>query len=212
MKPEQIEEILKNEPDKIHSYLNLLMEKCKEIDRQSNFISILMLILFSINYLSKNAIAESLQIGPLSIKDIQSINIFIPLVFSFLIFRYTIIHNHRAEVQDILSSLSKEYFKIGSSNVDDFIRTIVPVSNSSELAKYDTKGVLGCLGVLLIIPIAFIPLISLVIEYYWIKEYVLIFSKLNFIHKTSIVCSIWISVVALYHILHTIYISFKKIS
>ncbi|MDI6031477.1 hypothetical protein QLS91_00180 [Flavobacterium sp. LB2P84] len=219
MKNEEIRDIIaKNDDDKMSFYLSTLLSKCKDIEKENNFIALLMIILILLFYSTNFAQLESLQIGPLSVKDVNSVKVFIPLVFSFLIFRYILINNHKGEIERIIKNFTKEFFnyedmKIDiNTQIDDFTRTILPISNYAEISHLTTKGIskFGCFGSILILPLTLIVLIPFFLEYIWIKDYLNDFPKFNFFQKASIILSIWINIVSIYYIIHRAIISYKE--
>jgi hypothetical protein len=216
----EIKEIfLRNSDEKLSEYLAILLAKCQAISRESNLIAIFMLLLILLYYMAGFSQLESLQIGPIGIKDINSIKIFIPLVFAFLILRFTLLSTNKAELQRIIKKFSSEYFSFKDPlsedilHMDDFTRSILPFSLYDELGKLTNKGKktrLGCIGLILIVPISTISVIPLILEYYWIKDFIMNFDNLNFTQKSSIVLSIWILVISIYYLLCMMIIGVKE--
>lgn len=219
MKNEEINEIIKkNSDDKLNIYLSALLSKCKDIEKENNFIALVMLILILLFYMADISKTESIQIGPISIKDINSIKVFIPLVFAFLIFRYIVISAHKAELHKIIKVFTRDFFKFkdlieeDALRMDDFTRTILPFSIYGDLSNLSHKGKskFGCFGALLIFPLSSIVIIPFVLEFIWIKQFIIDFSKLNFTQKSSIILSIWILVISLYYFVHNMIIAVKE--
>lgn len=217
MKNYEVKDILiKNNDDKLNIYLNILLSKCKDIAIESNLIAIIMLILILLFYLTDFAKADSLQIGPLSIKDINSVKVFIPLVFSFLILRYFIISSHKAELHKIIKEFSKNHFCFETSEniffIDDFTRSLLPISIYDEIGKlnYKDKSKLGCIGALLIFPISGLAFTPFIFEFIWIKKYIYEFNTLNLMQKSSVILSIWILLISVYYFFHTMKIEIKE--
>lgn len=219
MKNREVNDIFENNTDdKLNIYLNILLSKCKDISMESNLIAIIMLILILLFYMADFAQPESLQIGPLSIKDINSVRVFIPLVFAFLIFRYIVISAHKAELHKIIKEYTKKFFNfddpIADDNLhmDDFTRSLLPFSIYSEIGKLSHKGKskFGCFGALLIIPISGLAFVPFILEYIWIKKYLLEYNTLNFTQKSSVVLSIWILAISIYYFIHTMIIGVKE--
>lgn len=215
MKKSEIEDFLDNNPDKTEFYISTLIDKCKEIDRQINLNSLFILISICLYYLPTITSAESIQFGPVQIRDISSIQVFIPLAFSYFILRFIILSNHKAEIHKTLNIISEKYFKNNRLNLtedqmDNMTRIMLPISNTGEISKYNTKGILGCLGGILIFPIISLAIIPMYLEFRWIKHFCYNFDKLNFIQKTSIIFSMWICLIGLYHISQAMYNSIKE--
>lgn len=219
MNDTEIKEILSNNTeDKLNTYLSILLSKCKDISIESNLLSLIMLVLILLFYMADFAQLENLRIGPLSIKDINSIKIFIPLVFAFLIFRYILISAHKAELHKIIKEYSKKFFNFTDPisedvlHMDDFTRSILPFSIYSEIGKISHKGnsKFGCIGGLLIVPISFLSFAPFILEFIWIKNYLIDFEKFNFTQKSSLVLSIWILLISVYYFIQTMIISIKE--
>lgn len=219
MRPHEIKNILKqNTDEKLNQYFVILLDKCKDIAKESNIIALFMLVLILLYYMTDFSQLESLQIGPVGIKDVNSIKVFIPLVFAFLIFRYIVLSAHKAELHKIIEQYTSDYFDFEDPysqdvlHMDDFTRSVLPFSIFSEINKLSHKGKskFGCFGAILIFPITAIAVIPFVLEYYWIKEFINQFSNLNFTQKSSIVLSIWIMTISIYYFIHTMIIGAKE--
>ena len=211
MKIKELRNILKeNEDDKLRIYLDLILSKCKDMARESNLIALLMLLLILLFYLTEFSKVESISVGPISIKDLNSVKVFIPLVFAFLILRYILISAHKAELNKIIIEYTKNYFNYKDPlpedvlHLDDFTRSILPFSIYSEINKLNNRGSskIGCLGAVLVFPIIGLTFVPFILEYVWIKQYILVFDELNFIQKSSIILSVWIIAISIYYIIH----------
>lgn len=219
MKDQEIHDLIKNnDSEKISFYLTTLLGKCKDIERENNFIALFMIILILVFYSTNFTQLDGLQIGPFSIKDINSVKIFIPLVFSFLIFRFLVISSHKAEIEKIIKIISRDYFKHKSENIDttlhldDFTRTILPISNYAEINNLTLKGKskFGCFGAIIIFPLTFIALIPYTLEFIWLKDFLFQFDNFNFFEKSSIILSIWLTILSIYYFIHKLIINMKE--
>jgi len=216
MKNEEIEQIInQTESDKLNLYLSILLSKCKDIEKENNFIALIMILLVLLFYSASFGELDTLQIGPISIKQINSVKIFIPLVFSFLIFRYLIISSHKAEIEKIIKIFSRDFFNVENNDIeklDDFTRSILPISIYAEINNLTTKGKskFGCFGAILIFPIVGIALIPYTLQFIWLKDFLINYDKFNFFQKSAIVLSIWITILSLYYFIHSIIIRMKE--
>lgn len=219
MKESEIENLIAtNDKDKLSFYLSNIISKSRDIERENNRLGIMILILILLFYLIDYTMAESLNIGPISIKDLNSIKIFIPLVFAFLILRYQIINSHKAELIRIVKKFSLLYFDFDNSNTkpeftDDFTRTLLPISIYEEFNKLNYKGTskIGCIGAILTFPLTIgLTIFPFVLEYIWIKDLILDFKNLVIFEKLSIVMTVWTIILTLYYFFHTIIISMKE--
>ena len=219
MKKHEITKILiGNSDEKLSQYLSILLEKCKDIAKESNVIAVFMLLLILLYYLADFSQLESLQIGPVGIKDVDSVKVFVPLVFAFLILRYIILSAHKAELHRIVGEFSEEHFGFEDEalndgiHLDDFTRSILPFSIYSEVNNltYKGKSKLGCFGAILILPITAIAFVTFILEFYWIRDFLSKFESLNFTQKTSVVMSIWIILISIYYFIHNMIIKVKE--
>ncbi len=210
--------LLRNNPEKLAIYLSIILEKCKDIAKESNMIGVFMAILVFLYYMADFKQLESLQIGPLSISDIKTVKIFIPLVFAFLIFRFVLLGAHKAELHKIIKEYTIEYFKFedkiqqNALYMDDFTRSILPFSLYGEIGKLGHKGKskFGCFGAILLFPITGFAVLPFILEYIWTKSFVEKYDTLNFTEKSTVVLTIWMLVLSLYYFIHTIIISIKE--
>ena len=76
MKEREIENLIAtNDKDKLSFYLSNIISKSRDIERENNRLGIMILILILLFYLIDYTKVESLNIGPISIKDLNSIKI-----------------------------------------------------------------------------------------------------------------------------------------
>ncbi|CAI8252130.1 MAG: Uncharacterised protein [Formosa sp. Hel1_33_131] len=214
MKEQEIDKLIQsNEGDKLSFYLSNLLSKSKEIEKENNKLGIMMLILILLFYLIDYTSANSLNIGPITIKDLAEIRIFIPLVFAFLILRYKVINSHKAELIKIIKKISNQHFSYDNKNVDiafidDFTRTLLPISIYEEFNKFNYKKTSGCIGTIIILPLSIaLMLIPYIFEYFWLKELIIDFLGMNFYGKTSTIITIWVLILSIYYFIQTMRLS-----
>ena len=223
MKISTVKEIIKNNSDeKILNYYNSLINKCNEISEECNFLGILMLLIFLINYIIDYSKLGSIEIGIIQIKDANSIKIFFPLIFTFLILRYIVISAHKSEINQILNIISQDFFNSSEDenkdnsvyfSVDDFSATFLPFSLYQEFSNVAKKGKskLGCFGAIIIFPLSIIlSALPFLLDFYWIYKLILNWSEYNVIQKLSIFFTIWILFVIFYYIIHKAIIQGKE--
>ncbi len=223
MKISTVKEIIKNNSDeKILNYYNSLINKCNEISKECNFLGILMLLIFLINYIIDYSKLGSIEIGIIQIKDANSIKIFFPLIFTFLILRYIVISAHKSEINQILNIISQDFFNSSEDenkdnsvyfSVDDFPATFLPFSLYQEFSNVAKKGKskLGCFGAIIIFPLSIIlSALPFLLDFYWIYKLILNWSEYNVIQKLSIFFTIWILFVIFYYIIHKAIIQGKE--
>ena len=141
------------------------------------------------------------------------IRIFIPLVFAFLILRYKVINSHKAELIKIIKKISNQHFSYDNKNVDiafidDFTRTLLPISIYEEFNKFNYKKTSGCIGTIIILPLSIaLMLIPYIFEYFWLKELIIDFLGMNFYGKTSTIITIWVLILSIYYFIQTMRLS-----
>jgi len=221
MKNTDIEKLLKsNNQENINLYFSQILSKTKDLDKENNRIAFFLILLIFIYYLTDFAAIDSINLGFLSIKNVESIKIFIPLIFSFIIFRFVVINSHKAELKKIIRKIAFNHFKFDNQNLDilytdDFSRTVMPVSIYDELNKFDFKTNVGCLNSLIMIPLVAFPALAVsispfVIEWLWLKPMIIDFKNLEFISKTIVVLTIWIMILALVYFFKTMILGVRE--
>lgn len=219
MKEKEIKNLLQsNDTERLNFYLSAILSKSKDIEKENNKLGLMMIFLILLFYLIDYTKADTLNIGPISIKDLSSIKVFIPLVFSFLLLRYKVINSHKAELIRIVKLFSQRHFNFDNSNIkpeftDDFTRTLLPISLYEEFNKLNYKGTskFGCLGAIFVFPLSIgITLFPLFMEFIWLKEFMTGFKALDLYEKASIILTIWIIIIAIYYFVHTMIISAKE--
>lgn len=219
MKETEIDKLLHTiDQNKVSYYLTTLIDKLKSISSENNKLGIFMIVVIFLYYLIDNSIARSINIGPISIDNLSSIQTFIPLFFAFLILRFKIINAHKAELIKIAKRITSFQFGIENSNIepeftDDFTRTLLPLSLYEEINKLNYKGasIIGCLGSIVVIPLTILLTFApYFFEFIWLKDQFKNFSELNIYEQSSTVLTIWILALSFYYLIHTMLISVKE--
>lgn len=204
-----------NDTENLNFYLSILLQKANQLDKERNWLSLAMLILFLIYHLADYKASGSIQIGPITLNDVNSIKIFIPLVFSFSMLRYVIVSSHKAELQNIVRIFSYKHFNFNSSPsdiifIDDFTRTLMPISNHEELNKFTFKSKPGCGSFLLLLPLVGIMILPIIVLIYWLYPQILVFKTLNLISKASLLFTVWIILLIIFYIVKSMIIGAKE--
>ncbi len=223
MEEQEIINIVENENDeKILSHINTLLDKSKNLAKESDYLGIVLILIFLLYYIVQYSKLGSIQIGPILIEDLNTINIFSPLAFSFVIFRYVLISSHKADIHKTIELYSQYFYKINKKKLknnhvqlDDFTRSILPFSIYSELNNIAFKGKskLGCFGAIIIFPLSLILIfLPFYIEFLMIKNSLLLWNEINYIGKTSIIFSIWLVIISIYFPIHKMIITIKSVN
>lgn len=204
-----------NDKEKLIFFLNVIIEKAKSLDKQINFISILMILLILIYFLGEMNINSEIQIGPLKINDIKIIYNLFPLILSYLIFKFVILNAHRAEIKKIIKFFAKSYFEFDNSKVDilqtdEFTRIVMPMSIYDEIGKINFKTNTGCISILLILPFLLLSAAPYLLVISWIYPQLIIFKKLDFYNSFFLISTIWILVLIIYYTIKTMIIGYKE--
>lgn len=216
MSENDIQDLIKNnEKDKLDLFFGGILEKSRSVDRQINFISILMILLILIYYLGEMNINSEIQIGPLKINDIKIIYNLFPLILSYLIFKFVILNAHRAEIKKLIKNFAMSYFKFENLNTnvistDDFTRLVMPMNIYDELGKLSFKTKIGCISVFLTLPLSFIAISPYFLVITWIYPQLIIFKTLNFYNLFFLISTMWILVLIIYYIIKTMIIGFNE--
>ncbi|WP_186758194.1 hypothetical protein [Echinicola salinicaeni] len=216
----EVEDYIKsNTEDKIHFYLDHLISKSNDLAKETNRLGIMIIVLLLLFYLIEGTYVESINVGPIHIKDITSIQIFVPLVLAFLILRNQIVSTHKSEIVRILKVFSRTYFNyenknLGYTSPDDFTRTLMPISIYSELYKVDAKRnnfvgktsaiVMGLLALI-------VNLTPFVFEIIWLKELFSNFDNYDFVGNSVIIITVWILVISVYYFFNDVISTSKEV-
>lgn len=201
-----------NNDENLSFYLSTILDKLKGFSKENNRIGVFMIVLILLNYLIENSIAESLNIGPISINNLSKIKIFIPLCLSYFIFRYIVIHFHKLELVFASRIIIEEKINIDNCNIsskyfDHFNRLITPFSLYGELENIAKKevSVIGCLSAFFSVPLSFgVSFLPYYYEYIMLKDLFLNFSNFNFYEKLVYVTTILIIVYSCLYVLQTL--------
>lgn len=201
-----------NNEDKIHFYLSGLLEKSKEISTQKDKLSLIMLILILLYYIQDFGSIESLEIGPISLKNLDVVKLFIQIVFSYILLRYTVMSFHLGEISQIVRCFSEKHFSCsGDLFIDDFNRTLMPFSMIDEINRFFGDGKLkaGCLdiGPFLFLPVALSPI---VFEFLWLKPLFMTFSNNNILTNFSLIATCFLLGAGLMYIVNLLKLTKKQ--
>ncbi|WP_417291071.1 hypothetical protein [Corallibacter sp.] len=218
MKDTEIKKFIEsNNDENISFYLSTIIDKLNDISKENNRLGVFMIVVILLYYLIDNSIAESLNIGPISIENLSKVQIFIPLFFAFLILRYKIINSHKAELLRISKRITEHKFGVENSNIepeftDDFTRALLPLSLYEEINKLNYKGAsfVGCIGAIITFPLTVILSLSpYFFEFLWLRKLCWNFSKFNIYEKGTYILTLWILIFSLYYLIHTMRNSIK---
>lgn len=189
--------------DKTHQKLQELNAR---IDRSTIFILVVTLVYF----LFAGSSVESFSLGPFEIKDLSVLAQLLPVVFAYLIFDILITSNHKSEammvVKTIFLSLYKQEIKLEDlknyKNVhNSFTRIILPFSFTTELSRLvagKTPVAVGCVGILLALPILSLYLLPFYLEFYMLKELYLAYSH-NLLGQICYYLAIYINMIVVFY-------------
>lgn len=208
-----------NDEDKLRTIFQNLISKMTVINKESNRLGIMMIIVIFFYYLIEVKLAESVGLGPIRITNLVPLKTFIPLIFAFLILRYKIVSSHKAEIIRIAKMFSRLFFQFEDSNknkdifTDDLTRLMMPISMYEEINKLNYKGksIFGCLGSIIILPVfTSISITPYILQYFWVKELLKTFSSLDLVGKIAVVLTIVVIVISIYYFVQNLMISVKE--
>lgn len=157
----------------------------------------------------------TVQLGPISISNTSIIYKLIPLFFSYISLEFAICINHKGEAMRLLKTISlkiynqkvdEKYFNI-LNTLNPLTRLVLPYSFWSDFGNVlsQKKNIFtGCLGVILFFPLLMIYLLPFYFEFICIKFLVINYWS-DWIAKTSILISTWLSLLTIYFYLEVAY-------
>ena len=207
--------VAENESEILNLFLNQELEKARIIDKQINLSSIGMILIFLVYYLSELKLSSELQLGPLKLSDTKILYNVFPLIFSFLIFRYVILCSHMAEIKKIIRVFAKEYFNYDNSKIDvmftdDFSRMILPLSIYDEIGKLNLKTKVGCISMMLTLPMLVLALIPYLVLVLWIYPQIQNFKDIEFYNKVFVVLTVWLFLLSVFYFIKTMIIGVRE--
>lgn len=154
----------------IIDYTNKIFENLKELNSKEEKYSLYAVIVVFLYYLLLHkTTVESINIGPISIKDITVVAKILPLVFVYIIFNLRTISTHKKDVLYTIKTLSEKLFnqkplaemnkEIGNTFVT---RTYLPYTFSNSMSKiFPTKPhvIEALIGFPLLLPTLLIGLV-----------------------------------------------------
>ena len=218
-KEELIKFINDNQGPYLIDFYNKAYDKLKSLNQRIDKLSLYLLVLVFIYFISSKSAISSFSIGPISMSDISLITILIPLLFSWVLLDLVMTSSQKSElfttVKFLFLNIYKQPFtskdlEVGRFNA--FTRIILPFSYSSEISKFSSGKIslsMGCLGIIIFLPILFVLLLPIYFEYYMLKEIYNNHFNLT-ISKISFYLSIWLILVTIYYMVNNARLSIKE--
>lgn len=203
------QEILKfvedNQVERIVEYNNKLYDKIKDLNRRNDRLTLFLIFIVFIYFLTSSQSFSSIQIGPISISDFTIISKLTPLLFAYFLLEFSLLNGHRAEVMKTIKWIHLSLYKQEPNKKDYtegrysfFGSLLLPFSRWTEIYKLNDVKPLGCIGIILLLPMAIFLILPFYFEYISIK-FVLEHYWNDWIGKASIILSIWIMLIILYY-------------
>lgn len=175
-----LEFIDNNEESEIKDYLNHLLSKKSEIDKENNRISFYLILLTVTYFLFDSSLITSIQLGTISLNGGGNLKIIIPPLFSFYCLRFIVLTNHTSEVIRDIRILSIHVYKqswipedLETNHHSDFLRSLLPFSFWSQMLKILEAGKTDFMSALIgimVIPLILVLIIPHGLVIYWIIE------------------------------------------
>ena len=197
MTVEEIESFIENnESNVVHEYFDSLIQKHKDLNASNNWLSFLMLIAVFVYFFIDSAEITEVNLGLISITNTQTIKLFSPVIFSFLLFVFATVNAHRAEILKTMKVLGAHLFhldkKYDASHMNSFLRLITPFSFWDEVnSKFTENGKVGCLTLFLTLPLYPIILAPFVFEYHVYETHFLDLWPQGLFEKGMVVLNSW---------------------
>jgi len=199
--------------DQLDFILNNFIDKTKSINKEIKNIGLGMLLLILINYLIENKNSGGFNIGVLTLSDLSSLYFLLPLIFSFLLFRYAIISSHQSEIKNIIADLIENNYQNNSTHINktyyyDLTRYILPVTILEEFNKINIKSKMGCVSMIILYPkLIMMILLPFLIIASWLIPQIIEFETLIFFNKISVILTIYLLFLTIYYFIKSVAIS-----
>lgn len=189
-------------------FYNKSYSKLKDLNKRIDKTTLYLIVVVVIYFLLAKSSIESFNIGPFNIRDINAIGQLLPVVFAYLLFDLVISSIHKTEVSMTVKLLFLSLYKqeVLRSDFDKnrnniFTRILLPFSFTSDLSRLNSGRMpipLGCIGVLLALPVLALYILPFVFEFYMLKS-VLDKTYSELIGKVSFYLTIYINVIIIYY-------------
>lgn len=147
-----------------------------KVDKYSTYLSLIILLFF----ISANLEVDTLQIGPISIKNTSIITTIIPLLYFAFIFNILVMVMHKSELYFAVKLLGERIYKSDYklSNLHDFQNNFInrislPFSYSSFGREIVTKndGILGLVfGIIVVLPSLLVIMAIFIIGFFMLTD------------------------------------------
>jgi len=171
--------IADNQHNDLKDFYDKSYGKLQELNKRIDKTTLSLLIVVLIYFLLAKSSVESFSIGPFSIKDIRVIGQLLPVLFAYLLFDLVISFIHKTEVLMIVKFLFLTLYEQGIVPADFnknknnvFTRILLPFSFTTDLSRLfagKTPVVMGCLGIILTLPVLALYVLPFYLEYYMLK-------------------------------------------
>lgn len=171
--------ISENQNDKLLDYYDKCYEKLKDLNQQIDKLTLYLIIIVFLYFITSSTTISSLQIGPANITDISLLLKIIPVLFAFILLQIVLISSQKSELFTIVKMifLANYIQDINPKHMDNehnnvFTRLLLPFSYSIELLKFNIKEnnfFNSCIGLLLGLPLLSLIFLPFYFEYYMLK-------------------------------------------
>lgn len=171
--------ISENQNDKLLDYYDKCYEKLKDLNQQIDKLTLYLIIIVFLYFITSSTTISSLQIGPANITDISLLLKIIPVLFAFILLQIVLISSQKSELFTIVKMifLANYIQDVNPKHMDNehnnvFTRLLLPFSYSIELLKFNIKEnnfFNSCIGLLLGLPLLSLIFLPFYFEYYMLK-------------------------------------------
>lgn len=185
-------------------------QKLQELNKRIDRSTIILLIITLVYFLFTGSSVESFNLGPFAIKDMSVLAQLLPVVFAYLIFDILISSNHKTEAMMLVKTIFLALYKQEITTDDlknyknthnSFTRIILPFSFTTELSRLvagKTPVAIGCVGILLGLPLVSLYLLPFLLEFYMLKQLHLNFSQ-NLLGQICFYLTIYINLATIFY-------------
>ncbi|HXI00631.1 MAG TPA: hypothetical protein VNI52_10195 [Sphingobacteriaceae bacterium] len=216
------QEILKfieeNNHDLLLDFYNKTYEKLKSLNSSIDRLTLYLIIVAFLYFISSGKSIQSFQVGPVSIADISVIVKILPVLFSYILLDIVITSGHKAEVFRIVKFIAMSIYKhdynfkdLEDTKHSGIVRILMPFSYSIEFSKFNTEKVhilQALFGFIILSPLAILIFGPFYLEYYMLREIYNTYS--DFFSKICFYLSIWIIGLLIFYMLSNMIKSIKE--
>jgi hypothetical protein len=187
-------------------FFNKCYEKLKDLNKIEEKFSIGVVFLIVVHLIFSKENINSLEVGPISIKDVSIVPITIPVLLTYILFNLYVINKQKKDVINALRIYSYIFFR------QEYTRLFLPYTFSTEVSSIledKPNAFTSLIGFILLLPLM---LIGLLPYYFLLRMLMAVYNEYYFTNLGfySFWISIWLFLIMIFYLITTAISENKK--